>query len=192
MPRCLEPGSTARPCSCPNRFPNTRPRRTPRPPLTPGPLSLPAGRRRPPLEPRAAGRSAGCRSRPVGPRPIVAPSRTSPGPDRCPDGAGRFRRARLLTREFAPGIVTHETTWFRRCVAPRLRPADPVRAGRTLLAHLLLLRLALVGGENPVDEVRRDLLVVAGLDVKVGASAGDGAQVASIGEHLDLGHLGLY
>src|SRR5918993_2480519 len=60
------------------------------------------------------------------------------------------------------------------------------------LADLLLRFLPLVGGEDFFYEVRRDFLVVAGLDVEVGASAGYGAEVAGVGEHLDLGHLGLY
>src|SRR4028118_970392 len=51
--------------------------------------------------------------------------------------------------------------------------------------------LALVGRQHPLDEVGRYFLVVAGLDVEIGPSAGDGAQVAGVGEHLYLGHLGL-
>src|SRR3712207_7607385 len=55
-----------------------------------------------------------------------------------------------------------------------------------------LLLLPLVGGEDFLYEVRGDFFVVAGLDVEVGASAGYGAEVAGVGEHLDLGHLCLY
>src|SRR5918999_106712 len=61
---------------------------------------------------------------------------------------------------------------------------------RSLTGGFLLL--SLVGGEDAVHQVRRDLFVVAGHDVEVGAATGDRTQVPRVGEHLDLGHLGLH
>src|SRR5829696_2735773 len=55
----------------------------------------------------------------------------------------------------------------------------------------LLFDLRLVGGEDLLNHVGRDLLVVTELNVEVCAAAGDGAKVAGVGEHLDLRHLGL-
>src|SRR5215210_6783270 len=60
------------------------------------------------------------------------------------------------------------------------------------MLHRCFLFLSFVGGEDFLYEVRGDFLVVAGLDVEVGASAGYGAEVAGVGEHFDLGHFGLY
>src|SRR5215210_6468560 len=60
------------------------------------------------------------------------------------------------------------------------------------MLHRCFLFLSFVGGEDFLYEVRGDFLVVAGLDVEVGASAGYGAEVTGVGEHFDLGHLGLY
>src|SRR5829696_1307591 len=59
------------------------------------------------------------------------------------------------------------------------------------LAYSFLF-LPLVRCEDFLHEVRRDFLVVAGLDVEVGPAAGNGAEVAGVGEHFDLGHFGLY
>src|SRR5829696_513776 len=59
------------------------------------------------------------------------------------------------------------------------------------LAYSFLF-LPLVRCEDFLHEVRRDFLVVGGLDVEVGPAAGYGAEVAGVGEHFDLGHFGLY